>query len=88
MAEFFSSGRIVDLILGLAFLESMVLAVHFRKSGRGIPLVELAGNMAAGGCLLLALRAALTGAWWGWIAMLLTGALLAHALDLWCRWHR
>ncbi len=47
---------------------------------------QLAGNLLAGGCLLLALRFALTGAAWWIVAACLAGSLLAHLLDLKQRW--
>jgi hypothetical protein len=39
-------------------------------------------NLAAGACLLLALRAALTGASWPPVAAWLLAALLANLVDL------
>jgi len=46
----------------------------------------LAGNLLAGGCLLLALRFALVGGAWWLVAACLAGSLLAHLLDLRQRW--
>jgi O-antigen/teichoic acid export membrane protein len=51
-------------------------------------LVDLLANAAAGACLLLALRAALTGAGWAWVAAALCAALIAHLFDLVRRWPR
>ena len=86
VADLFASGRIVDLILALMAAEAVVLAVHYRRTGRGVPLPDLAVNLAAGAGLLLALRAALTGAVWAWTAGWLTLALAAHLADLARRW--
>lgn len=88
MAEFIASGRVVDLILALMAVEGTVLAVHHRRTGRGIPLPDLAVNLAAGACLLLALRAALTDAGWTGTAAWLGLALAAHLADLGRRWRR
>jgi hypothetical protein len=88
MADLFSSGRIVDLILGLMVLETAVLAGHHKLMGRGIPTSSLLTNMAAGACLLAALRAALTGAEWSVTAGALAAALVMHLLDLRSRWNR
>lgn len=82
----FESGRVVDLILGLMVLEGAVLALHRRRTGRGVPIGGLIAFLLAGACLLLALRGALVGAWWGWIALPLAGALVAHLADLRLRW--
>ena len=58
-----------------------------RRAGQASP-----GNpwpfLAAGAAMLLALRLALTGAWWGWIALSLALSGVAHALDLAARWKR
>jgi hypothetical protein len=86
MADLFATGRIVDLILGLMALEAAALAAFHRMTGRGVPLAQLLTNMAAGACLLLALRAALTGAGWAMIAGALAAALMAHLVDLRSRW--
>ena len=39
MAELVASGRIVDLIIGLMVVEGLVLAIHHRRTGRGIGAV-------------------------------------------------
>jgi len=86
MAGWFASGRIVDLILiGLA-LELIALAAYRRYRGRGIRISELAATAGAGACLLLALRSALTGAAWPWVAGWLLLGLATHVADLSLRW--
>jgi apolipoprotein N-acyltransferase len=45
-------------------------------------------TLRAGAALLLALRAAITGAAWPWIAAWLAAAGLAHLADLRTRWSR
>lgn len=86
MIGFFTSGQVVDLILGLMLLEGMALAVYHVKTGRGLTPGDLLGNLLAGAFLLLALRTALVQAWWGWMALSLAAALLAHLADLRRRW--
>lgn len=86
MEPLFASGRVADLLLALLVGEALVLALYRRATGRGVRFGDLAFNLLAGGCLLLALRAALVGAQFHWIAMALTGALAAHVLDLRQRW--
>jgi hypothetical protein len=88
MAELFATGRVVDLILALMVLEALVLGVLWRRAARGVPPLSLIVNLAAGACLLLALRAALTDA-----GALITGgflalALVAHLADLALHWQR
>jgi len=77
----FASGRVVDLALALMVLEAAGLWAYRRARGLSFPLADIAWNLAAGVCLLLALRAALTGADWMWVALFLTAALVAHIGD-------
>lgn len=86
MEALFANGRIVDIILGLTVLEAVALIAYHRRTGRGVAPADLLGNLLAGVCLLLALRGALVGAWWGWIALCLSASLVAHLIDLRRRW--
>ncbi|NKI34872.1 hypothetical protein HFP89_06820 [Wenzhouxiangella sp. XN79A] len=88
MAELFSSGRIVDLILAMMIVEALVLYGVVRATGLAVPLRGLLLNLAAGACLLLALRAVLTGAAWPVAAVWLTLALATHLGDLGQRMRR
>lgn len=82
LAALFASGRAVDLILALVVVEAVAIAILHRTTRRGIAPVDLLPNLLAGVGLLLALRAALVDARWPWIALCLTGALVAHVIDL------
>lgn len=86
MAELFATGRIVDIVLALTALEAVALMAYHQWTGRGIAPLDLLSTLAAGVFLMLALRAALTGAGWVWIAGCLVAALAAHLLDLARRW--
>jgi hypothetical protein len=86
VGEFFASGRVVDLILGLMLLEGLALSVVWRRRGRGVPPLALWVNLAAGGAMLLAVRAALIGASWVWVWIPLLLALFLHLADLGVRW--
>jgi hypothetical protein len=86
VADLFASGRMVELIIGLAVLEGLLLAAYRVKTGRGIAPRALLTNLAAGICLLFALRGALTGAGWPILALWLSAALVAHLADLALRW--
>lgn len=79
---------IVDLIIGFVVVEAALLIAWHRRTGGGVAAADVLPNLAAGFCLLLALRAALAGAAWHWIALALFGSLLAHLLDLRRRWRR
>lgn len=86
MTELFASGRVVDLILGLMLLEGIALAIFWHRQRRGVPPLTLWINLAAGACMLLALRAALVDAHWLWVWAPLALALAAHLGDLAVRW--
>ncbi len=86
MSGLFASGRIVDLILIFTVLEAAGLIVWRRRTGRGLPPGDLISTLSSGVCLMLALRCALVGGWWGWTGACLAAALLAHVTDLGRRW--
>jgi hypothetical protein len=78
----FSVIAIVDFAIAVAIVETLVLVLRHRRTGRGIAPADLLPNIAAGLCLMLALRAALAQAAWGWIVLPLAASGVAHALDL------
>jgi hypothetical protein len=78
MAELFLSGLIADIILIFMVLEAIMLMVHHRKTGRGFNQAAIFWMLLPGACLVLALRAALVGAAWGWIALAVGVSLVAH----------
>jgi hypothetical protein len=82
MAELFATGRIVDLILVLVVLEAAWLLLRHRRTGRGPAPADLLGNLLSGALLMLAVRGALVGAAWPWIALCLAGSVVAHLADL------
>jgi hypothetical protein len=82
----FENGRIADAILLLLWAEFLLLSLYHTRTGRGPSPVVLLPFLAAGAAFALALRAALTGAHWGWIAAALGAAFLAHLWDLARRW--
>jgi hypothetical protein len=73
---------VVDLALLLLAVELAALAGWRRATGRGPAVSDLLANAAAGAGVLLALRAALTGAGWPWVAAGLSASLVAHLFDL------
>ena len=87
MQHWLSSGRLIDLVLGLMVLEALALGAWRRRTGSGIAPLDLLVNLAAGVALMLAVRTALTGAT-GWVPVWLCAALAAHLADLACRWRR
>jgi hypothetical protein len=82
MMALFDSGRIVDLILALMVLEALIICVLAMATRYRLPVAGLLLNLAAGACLLLALRAVLTDAGWTVAGFWLALALVAHIGDL------
>ena len=79
MEGFFAGGYVADLAIALLAAEAALLALW--RPG-GLRLATSLPFLAAGACLLLALRVALTGGAWWWVARALLGALLTHLADL------
>jgi hypothetical protein len=76
----FSTGRAIDLVL--AFMAAEFAILYWRRRERRKTPIDLLLALAPGACLLLAVRAALTGAGWMWIAAFLAASLPAHLADL------
>ena len=88
LAQFFLSGRVADVAIAITVVEGLAIAAYFRATGRGVDPRNYAVNMVSGVCLMLALRAALTGASWAMVALCLSASGALHALDIWRRWQR
>jgi ABC-type spermidine/putrescine transport system permease subunit II len=82
MQDFFASGRVADLVLLVLLAEATALFLWHRRTGRGLAPLALAGLVLPGVAFALALRAALTGAGWHWVAAALVAAFLAHGFDV------
>ena len=76
LAAFFTSGHAVDLVLALMAAEAVVLILVKR------PALTVVLTILPGLAMMLALRAALTGAGWSWVAIWLTVSLPLHLADL------
>ncbi len=79
-------GRVLDFILAGMLCEGMALVLLFRVRGRGVAPSGLVWNLGSGLCLVLAMRLALGGAWWGFVSGGLLGALVLHLVDLRRQW--
>ena len=86
MADLFSSGRLVDFILGVVVLEAAALLWYWARARRGIAPLDLLPNLCAGVFLLLALRTTLAGGGWMIASFCLAAAGLAHLTDVYRRW--
>lgn len=81
MEDFIQSGRAVDVVLVVVALEFCGL-VALRRGRRRQASVDLFFALAPGVLLLLALRAALVGMHWPWIALLIAASFPFHLIDL------
>ena len=86
--QFFFSGRIVDVVIAITIIEGIALAIYYRRTGNGVAPRHFVLNMAAGLCLMMALRFALTDAGWMMVALCLSASGIIHTLDLVSRWQR
>lgn len=86
MIELFSSGQVVDLIIGVMIVEFALLIALRQRYGRMPAILDSAVCLLPGLLLLLALRAALLHQSWPTIAFYLVLAFAAHLFDLRRRW--
>lgn len=82
----FESARAIDLVLGFVVLEALLLLALRRRLRRGPSPREILALLLPGACLMLAVRAALTGPSGVEIGGWLLAALVSHLVDLGLRW--
>ena len=83
MSALFTSGHVVDLILIVMAIEAAWLLTRKSRMGRNrMQPLDVALAFLPGVCLLLALRVALTGGPWPWVAVAVTASFPFHLLDL------
>lgn len=80
--------EVIDIVIGITVLEALALLAYHRKTGKGVAGSQFMVNLLAGLSLMLALRLAVGGAAWAWVAASLMLAGAFHGLDLWRRWQR
>ena len=86
LQSLFLSGAIIDLIVLLMVVEVAALLAWRRVTGTGVAPRALLPFLAAGICLMLAVKFALTGQDWTRVAMALAGAFVFHLADIALRW--
>jgi len=74
--SFFASGLAADLVLAVLTVE----AVWLKTRGWGV--AKIIGLIGPAAFIVLALRAALVGAGWEWVAVLLAVSFPLHLMDL------
>lgn len=78
--DLFTGVHAVDLVLAIVVVEVAYLAWRGRR--RPGVAIDLVLAFAPGVCLMLALRAALAGAGWPWVAAFLAASLPFHLADV------
>lgn len=78
----------IELVIGITLAEGMALVLYRRVTGRGLRTLDIVPNLAAGLCLMAALRCVVQSAGWMWVALFLALAGAAHLIDLRARWQR
>jgi hypothetical protein len=86
MSALFADGQILDWILAGMVVEAAGLAGLYAWRRTGVAPAAFLPNLASGMCVLLAMRLALGGAWWGFASAALLGALAFHVVDLAGKW--
>lgn len=82
MEALFTSGRVVDLVLAVMAGEFLWLVSRAAPGRRRARALDLILALGPGMLIALALRCALTGLAWPWIAAFLTASLPLHLADL------
>jgi len=80
--DFFHSGHAADVVFLFMAIEFIVLRRRRRVQYRRGGVADIAFAMAPGACLVLALRAALTGSDWVWIAAPMVTSFPLHLVDM------
>ena len=76
MQSFFTTGHAVDLVLAFMAVEAVVFVMMRRRA------LTVVLRILPGAVMMLALRAAMTGASWQWVAIWLTVSPPLHLADL------
>lgn len=88
MSETGPLGYLVDLVLLVVVIEAIAVIGYWARFRRGIAPADFLPSLLAGALILLALRFAIAGPGWLLPAACLSGAGLAHLIDVVRRWKR
>lgn len=88
MTDLWQIRWLLDAVIVFTVLEGLGLWLYHRLTGRGLAPGEYALNMLSGLCLMLAVRSAVSGLAWPWVAACLSASGLVHGWDLQRRWQR
>jgi hypothetical protein len=80
--------QLIDMVIVMTLCEVLLLGLYHRQTGRGVAPGDFMPSLVAGLALMLAVRAGISDAGWGWMSAALLCAGLAHMADLRRRWNR
>ena len=86
MADFFSSGHALDLVLACVALEILTLLVYRLRRRRNLLPADVLAHLCSAAALLVAARVTVAHGWWGSAGLWLAAALAAHLVALRLRW--
>jgi hypothetical protein len=78
--------QVIDLVIVVTLVESLVLTLYHRSTGRGVAPRAFLLNMVSGLCLMFALRCLAKDTSGMPVALWLLMAGVAHGSDIWMRW--
>jgi hypothetical protein len=85
METIWTGFQLIDLVIAMTLLEAAALAIYHQRTGKGLSPREFLPNLVAGLSLMFALRVGQSPHAWGWVALGLSCAGLAHAADVYRR---
>ena len=88
MQELWSNGSWIDLALGFALAEVLLLGLWVQITGHHAWFRAYLLNLGSGLCLMFALRTSLNDPNWQMPAMWLALSGVLHGVDLWSRWRQ
>ena len=78
---YFGASPVADMVLVIMTMEFLALSWRALAKGRPARVWDLVLALGPGVCLTLALRAALLGDAWPWVAVWITAALPLHVAE-------
>ncbi len=80
--------QLIDAVIVFTLIECLLLLAYHRSTGKGVAPRDFLANMAAGLCLMLALRCLAADLGVAWVVLCLLAAGVAHGVDIMRRWRR
>ena len=82
MTALVANGQLFAAMLAIVVFEAVALILWHRRTGSGLPPLDVVFHLAAGCWLLIAAWLAIAGTAWPWVLASLGASGIAHAVDL------